>query len=728
MKIKRHFSLILLILGIILAAVVYSRMMAMVATKYIGDFLRQELGEVMGKAIVVKRVSWNPLGQITLHEAKLTTVDKDGPIPIIEAGKIQTDLTIWDIFLKEFRRPLGKIILVKPRLYFGTKQQSFLQFYNPMKKGRLRRFILPRLFIQEGEVLVLDPERKTIFGLKSISGFIDPTIPVRARISIWGEPRLNEYRSFSFRGFLNLLTLAHDLKLDWQGLRLASLKVFIGGVNFKNGLVDINLRLERRKEFIDPWQGYLGEINIRDGLAIVNNIATPVKIDGAFKLKGQDFLSEKFLARLGRSRFSGEGRLFFFGEPAIEMSFRSSALEIEDLVGLTNLGTASGACGQGTLALRAFGKLSQPSLKGEINFPEIRAFSSSIHDFSSSFSGESGSLYLEQLSMGVYDGYFTAEGRISERVDIRFNLKEADLKEVCNGLAYSKLVESQILSNYLSQAKGKMSVGGLINGPIKASRVTGSFSGRNIEVGNQAFEKVEAEFEYGGGEMKFKPLQLGERYCLWSDYRSYPRKELELSLQLNKVNLEELVSGLDLKLPSPFTGQVSGKIEVKGPPEKIESRGHLSIEGGTISEINFEKMDLCFQGVGREIDIEDSSISQEKGKILAMRGKIFLGDNNGNSTMEIKPSATGFVWEGWNIEKDADHMEFNMGRKIAQNWYLNFSTPIDNVNKFPLKDRPPQPDTADKAELQYKLDEERKLKLHWRDKEEFVGLEQKFKF
>lgn len=726
--VKGRLSIILLFLAITLAAFIYSRMMSFIAGKSISDFLRQELGEVMGKSVIVKKVSWNLLGQITLHEVKLMTVDQDGAIPVIEASSIQTDLTIWDIFLKEFRRPLGKIVLVKPKLYFGTKQQSFLKFYNPLQKGRLSRLILPRLYIQDGEVLVLESGRKMVVSLKAISGFIDPTILVRARISLQGEPELNEYTSFSFRGVLNLLTLAHDLKLDWQGLRLSSLKGLIGGVEFKNGLVDINLHLERKREFVDPWQGYRGDITISDGLAIIKNIPTPVKMEGSFKLKGKDFLSENFLAAIGKSRVSGQGRLFFFGEPTVDMDFRSEVLELEDLVGLSNLGTASGASGQGRIALRVSGKMNSPEIKGEINFPEVRAFSTSINDFSSSFYGESGGLNLAHLSMRLYDGYFTAAGRVSENLAIKFNLKEAELQEACNGLAYLKLAENPILSRYGSQAKGKINIGGLIDGPINSPRFSGSFSGRDIEVGSQSFEKAEAEFEYSRTELKFKPLSLGERYCLWSDYHTFPRKELDLTLHLNKVNLEPLVSSLDLKLPSPFTGEVSGKIELKGPTEAIKSRGHVSIEHGKIAEINFEKMDLCFQGVGREIDIENSSISQEKGKVLAMRGKLFLGDNSGNNTMEIKPSASGFVWEGWNIEKDADHMEFNMGRKIAKNWYLNFSTPIDNVNKFPLRDRTPQPDTTDKAELQYKLDEERKLKLHWRDKEEFIGLEQKFKF
>ena len=120
-------------------------------------------------------------------------------------------------------------------------------------------------------------------------------------------------------------------------------------------------------------------------------------------------------------------------------------------------------------------------------------------------------------------------------------------------------------------------------------------------------------------------------------------------------------------------------------------------------------------------------ISQEKGKVLNMRGKVFLGDDKENS-MEIKPSARGFVWEGWNIEKDSDQMEFNMGRNIAKNWYLCFSTPIENIDTFPPLNQPPRPDSSEKAELQYRLDEERRLKLHWKDKEEFIGLEQRFRF
>lgn len=725
---RTQLTVILLIIGIIIASLVYSRIMTLIATKFIGDFLCQELGEVMGKAVVIREVSWSPLGKITIYGAKLATVDKANSIPIIEVEKIQTDLTIWDVFFRKIRRPLGKIVFIKPRFYFGTKQQSFLAFYNPLKKGGIRRLILPRLYIQEGEVMVLEPERKTYFSLKSISGFIDPAIPVRTRISLKGTPSTDEYASFDFRGTLNLLTLAHNLKLDWQGLKLPSLRNLIGGVEFRDGFADVNLKLEQRREDVDPWAGYVGWVKIHDGVARLKNTNAPLKFEGVFELKGKDFLSEKFLAYLGESKLSGEGRLFFFGEPEIDIGFISEELEIEDLLGISNLGTASGAKGCGKLVLRIFGKMDNPEIKGEIDFPEVRVFSSPVSDISSSFSGHSGELNLEKLSMRLCEGYFTAEGRVSENMALNFDLKEAQINEICNMLAYSGFMANPVLRNYSSHLKGEVDLTGTVKGELKEPCISGFFTGRNIETGSQLFEKAEARFEYSSKGLKFNPLMLGEEYRLWSEfYSSDEGKELELILQIDDANLESLVRDLALKVPSPFTGRVSGEVELKGELERIKSQGHLNIKRGIISNIRFEEMDLVFQGLGREIDIEDSSISQEKGKVLIMRGKFLLGDKDKNA-MDLKPSDRGFVWEGWNIEKDPDQMEFNMGRNISSNWYLSFSTPVDNIHKSPEINQPPRPDNAQKAELQYRLDDERRLKFHWKDKEEFIGLEQKFKF
>ncbi|MBL7170774.1 MAG: hypothetical protein ISS46_02125 [Candidatus Omnitrophica bacterium] len=725
---KIHLTVILLVIAIILAFVIYTRMMTLIATKFIGDFLREELGEAMGKAVVIKRVSWSPLGKVALHDAKLTTLDKDTPLPIIEADKIETDFTVWDIFFKKFRRPLGKIVFIRPRLYFGARQQSFLAFYNPLAKKRgIPGLLLPKLYIQDGEIIVLEPERKAYFTLKSVSGFIDPTIPVRTRISLKGKPQGDEYTSFSFRGTLNLLTLAHDLKLNWQGLRLSSLKRFIGGMEFKGGVADMDLTLERRREYDNPWAGYSGNVKISDGVAALNNVVTPLRFEGIFELKEKDFFSREFLAYLGESKFRGAGRLFFFGEPELDINLRGEAVELEDLIKLSKLSTASGATGCGKLTLRAFGKMRDPEIEGEISFPEVRAFSTSLTDIYSSFSGHTGELNLKKLSVRLCDGYFTAHGNISEDISLRFNLKEAEIHNVCNMLAYSGVMVNPILRNYSSQLKGRVNLSGEAKGPRASPHITGFFTGRAIETENQSFQSAKARFEYSSSKgLKFTPLALGEEYCLWSEFCLTKERKLELSLQMNNANVESLIRDLDLKVPS-LTGLVSGKIELYGDVEGIKSQGHLIIESGTISDIGFEKMDLVFRGVDREIDIENSSISQEKGKILLMRGKILLGDE-GKSSMEIKPSDTGFVWEGWNIEKDPDQMEFSMGRNISKNWYLSFSTPVDNIRNFPEINKPPRPDTADKAELQYRLDDERRLKLYWRDKEEFIGLQQKFKF
>jgi hypothetical protein len=587
---------------------------------------------------------------------------------------------------------------------------------------------LPRLYIQDGEVIILEPEQKIYFTLKGISGFIDPTFLVRTRITLKGEPHQDEYTTFSLRGTLNLLTLAHNLKLNWQGLKLSTLKTLVGGVEFKEGLADIDLTLERRREYSDPWEGYVGEARISKGVAIVKNNDTPIKLEGSFALIGRDFISERFQIYLGKSEFSGKGKMFLFGEPEIDINFSSDALEIEDFLGASGLSTVSGAKGCGKLTLRAFGKMSAPRLDGELYFPEMKACSTSVTDFYASFSRETGEVNLKKLTMDICDGHFTAEGKISGVAALRFNLKEADLHEICNILAYSGVMVNPTLRKYSSQLKGRVNLSGEAKGMISSPRIIGFFSGKDIETANQSFKKAEARFEYNNDGLKFNPLILGKEYCLWSEFYSSREKELQLLLEINNADVASLVKDLELKVPDPFTGRVSGEVKIKGDDIKeTNSHGHLTIKQGEISEISFEKMDLDFRGTGQEIDIENSSISQINDKVLIMRGKLFLREDSGNS-MEIKPSATGFVWDGWNIEKDSDQMEFNMGRNISKNWYLCFSTPVDNIHKFPLLDRPPRPDTAERAELQYRLDDERRLKLHWRDKEEFIGLEQKFKF
>lgn len=724
---KVWITIILLIAAIILAFVMYSRIMTLIATKFITDFLRQELGEAMGKSVVIRKINWSLLGKITLYDVKLSTVDKGGPVPIIEADEIQTDLTVWDIFFKKIRRPLGKVIFIKPRLYFGTKQQSFLSFYNPLAKRGIRHLLLPRLYIQEGEVIVLEPEQKAYFTLKTISGFIDPTIPMRTRISLSGKPEGDEYSSFSFSGTLNLLTLAHNLRLKCQGLRLSNLKGLVGGIELREGIADVDLKLLRKKEYPNPWAGYTGDIKIDGGVATLKNKNIPFRFEGFFKLRGRDFVSEKFFVYLGESKLMAEGRLFFFGEPEMDISFKSDSLEIEDFLAVSSLSTAPGAQGKGRLALRASGKMREPIIEGEISFPDAKAFSTPVTDISLSFSGSSKGFKIKRLTMNICGGYFTASGRVSEGMEIMFDLKKASLYEICNILAYSGFMVNPTLRNYCSQLQGKVDLSGKIQGMLNSPRITGFFSGRDIVTTSQRFTKSEARFEYSKEGLKFTPLTLGNEYQLWSDYYSYDSgRKLELTLQIDNADVESLVRDLELKVPSPFTGQVSGKVELTGDIERIKSKGHLTVEQGTISEIHFEKMDLIFSGIGKEIDIEDSSISQEKGKVLIMRGKLLLG--GGESPMEIKPSPTGFVWEGWNIEKDVAQMEFNMGRNISKNWYLSFSTPVDNIHKFPLISQPPRPDTSEKAELQYRLDDERRLKLRWKDKEEFIGLEHRFRF
>lgn len=724
---KAHLTIILLITGIVLGLAVYSRIMTIVATKFVGDFLRRELGSAMGKAVVIKGVSWNPLGKVTLLGAKLAVPVRGQTVPVIETEKIQTDLTIWDIFFRKASHPLRKIVFVKPRLYFGTEQQTFFAFYNPLAERGVRFLTLPRLYIEDGEVIVLDPKKKIYFTLESISGFIDPAIPIRTRVSLKGRPNSKEYDSFSFHGTINLITLSHDLRLRWEGLKLSSLKRLVAGVDFTDGIANVDLKLERRGEYINPWAGYSGQIKINNAAADMEGIATHLRFDGVFELKDRDFVSKEFLAQLGTSKLLGEGRLFLFGEPEMDINLRSDSLDLEDILGASNLGTASGAEGLGNLTFRAYGKMSRPAIKGEIKFPEVRAFSTTVQDITCSFSGYPGTFNIDELNMRLCGGYLTAEGNVSRATNLNFYMKDAELQELCNILAYTGFMVNPTLKKYFSQLTGRVDVSGRAKGSLRSPDISGFFKGRNINTANQSFDNADARFEYSGAGLKFMPLSLGDKFKLWSEFCSSEKKDLNLSLQINDADVESIIKDLELKMPSPFTGKVSGKVELKGEMDKITSQGHLTIKHGAISEICFESMNLNFRGLGREIEIDNSSVSQEKGKVLNMRGKFLLGADKGNF-MEILPSATGFVWEGWNIEKDSDQMEFNMGRNISRDWYLCFTIPADNIKNFPPQNQPPQPGTAEKAELQYRLDEEKRLKFHWKDTEEFIGLEQKFKF
>lgn len=193
------------------------------------------------------------------------------------------------------------------------------------------------------------------------------------------------------------------------------------------------------------------------------------------------------------------------------------------------------------------------------------------------------------------------------------------------------------------------------NGTIK-----GSFKSSYSLINYKPVGALAGQFEIKGGRL-FLESVFWEEMMLDGSLSLLAPYDVDVSVRLSHVSLEELSSAASSSGDRPFKGLVSGVVHLTGSMDQPFLKGRLEASDGTIQDFEYDKLAVNFEGAYPTLHISDSQVTQTDGLTFNMDGNINI-DNPYDLLGEMFALKLSPL-----IAETATHREWTIKRKEDKN-------------------------------------------------------------
>ncbi len=258
----------------------------------------------------------------------------------------------------------------------------------------------------------------------------------------------------------------------------------------------------------------------------------------------------------------------------------------------------------------------------------------------------------------------------------------------------------------------------------KAIGFSGKLFSENTTLDSKIVPPLRASFKVIGDELRIEELRLGPSYRLRGRIDLVEPFDLDLRLEIERADMRRISRASKVKGRDTVFGIVSGSFNIKGALSgNIFSEGTIESRNGKIGSVGYKLITLRLEGFGPIINIVDSNVSQDSGKLI-MEGYVDLRNAAVGGLFDgvrIKSDMETIAWDGWDITKHGSD-ELSVGKDVSENMRVGFRTiATDPVTTYEDKEHP------EEMSLEYKMGMEN-LKMKLKDNEEFFGVEHSVKF
>ena len=257
----------------------------------------------------------------------------------------------------------------------------------------------------------------------------------------------------------------------------------------------------------------------------------------------------------------------------------------------------------------------------------------------------------------------------------------------------------------------------------KVIGLSGKLFSRDIALGSNPAMKAGMSFKIANDELEIESLRIGKSYEIQGRMGLAPPFETDIRFDIKKVDLRGAPVAAKVKRRKVVLGIVDGRFYIRGRLSgNLFSEGILKSRNGRFGPAGYDLATIRFEGFGPIINIADSSIGNGK---LTMEGYIDLRDIGKGDLFDglrIKSDMKTIVWGKWDITKEGTD-ELSMKKAVSDNMRVGFKT-MTRDPRTTYYDR----DNPEEMSLEYKISDEKNLKMKLMENEEFFGIEHSVKF
>jgi len=139
----------------------------------------------------------------------------------------------------------------------------------------------------------------------------------------------------------------------------------------------------------------------------------------------------------------------------------------------------------------------------------------------------------------------------------------------------------------------------------------------------------------------------------------------DLVFQMSGFPLAELRSFAGRPIPSNLTGSLEGKLKLRGEAKRPEVQGYFTIKDGTISQIEFDRAVIQFQGFPPSLQLHDSKIFKGR-NTFRLIGALDLRLKNFLHGIQIQRPDHYVIWKGMSIYWKGDEPAIEADKPVGK--------------------------------------------------------------
>lgn len=253
---------------------------------------------------------------------------------------------------------------------------------------------------------------------------------------------------------------------------------------------------------------------------------------------------------------------------------------------------------------------------------------------------------------------------------------------------------------------------------------SGKLFSRDVTLNSKRIPPLRMAFRIIRDELEIEALRLGRSYRLGGKISLVEPFNIDLRLEIERADMRRLSRASKIKGYDAAFGIVSGSFDIKGALSgNVFSKGFIESRNGRIGSVSYKAITLRLEGFGPIINIVDSNVSHDSGR-LRMDGYMDLRNIAKGNLFEgvrIRSDMKTIMWDGWDITKDGID-RLSMKKDINEKIRIGFKTMArEPVITYYERENP------EEMSLEYSIGMEN-LKMRLKDNEEFFGIEHRVKF
>ena len=246
-------------------------------------------------------------------------------------------------------------------------------------------------------------------------------------------------------------------------------------------------------------------------------------------------------------------------------------------------------------------------------------------------------------------------------------------------------------------------------------------SWHHLTLDEEPMETIAGGFSVSERTLLADRLRWGDMFSFSGKVTMTPPYPAEGRLRFQRIGRETIRRFLNKEYSGTPPESMEGQIFLNGPLQKIHLRGNLIAYKGKVKETDYEKIISSFYGHWPVVTVE-SRIEREfpKESSATVRGLVDLGElgKKGFYKTVALEGTDAMVWKGLVFQSPSE--ETLVFGKENRNTSITFTTFLNQAL--------PQEKEKEEFELEYKLRNDKSLKMRFKGDEEFLGLERKTSF